>query len=172
MPNGKSEQLQNARWEAFCAAMARPAPPHAFEAYLEATEVASKPMPNFATARVASSNLLRKPIIFDRIAAIREERLKGNHQDPEMITERSIHELLAQCTKTMIAATEAADAAGLGAAAVSALRKTILIHENRRIRTARYLQPKPDPVPETYLMPPQWCICPADSARIPRGTMT
>lgn len=49
----KNRPLSNARWEAFCAAMACPAPPHAYQAHPEATETAGKPLPNEATARVS-----------------------------------------------------------------------------------------------------------------------
>lgn len=152
--------LPNTRWEAFCAAMARAAPPHAYRAYLEATEAVGKPAPSGATARVAASVLLRKQIISDRIATIREDRLRGARQSTEMLTERRIHELLAKCTETLIAATEAAQNAGMGATAVSALRKSILTHENRRIRAARHIEPAQAEGGTVELKPPKWCSCP------------
>lgn len=154
-----NQPLSNARWEAFCVAMARPAPPHAYQAYLEATETAGKPLPNEATARVAASVLLRKQVISERIVAIREDRLRAAHHSPEMMTERRIHELLAKCTETLIEATEAAQAAGMGAAALSALRKSILTHENRRIRAAKHIEPEPTEKKVIELKPPHWCTC-------------
>lgn len=153
--------LPNPRWEAFSVAMARPAPPHAYQAYLEATEVVGKPAPTEATARVAASVLLRKQVISDRIATIREDRLRGTCQSAEMFTERRIHELLAECTETLIAATEAAQNAGMGATAVSALRKSILTHENRRIRAAKHIEPAPTADEHGELKPPKWCSCPS-----------
>jgi len=158
-PLAGAEPLSNVRGATCCQALSRAAPPSLVNAYFEATAAAGQRRPRPSTARVAASNLSRKKIIDERIAYLRQERLKGSDEAPEGLNERRIQELLRTCSETLVNAAKAADAAGLGASQVSAIRKSIIVHEGRRTRSERHVANVSPPVPEITLNVPDWCTC-------------
>lgn len=154
-----SQPLKNVRWEYFCQALSRAAPPTLVEAYFEACDAIGKRSPTQNAARVAASNLVRKSAVDERIAFLRGERLKQAHEPSEALTERRIQDMLSKCTETLVNAAKAADAAGLGAAQVSAIRKSIVVHEGRRTRSQKYIDEVPKPQPQFRWKVPDWCAC-------------
>ena len=163
---GGVEPLENKRWEQFCRALSRAAPPTLVDAYFEATKAVGRRPPRRNTARVAASKLSRKQIIDERIAYLRQERLKGSEKPQEALNERRIQELLHACSETLVNAARAADAAGLGAAQVSAIRKSIVVHEGRRTRSQKYIEDISQPIDEFPLTVPDWCSCPGTQLSI------
>ena len=154
-----SEPLPNLRWEIFCRALSRAAPPSLVDAYFEAAQVAGQSKPKATTARVAASNLSRKPIIGERIRFLRQERLDGTEEVSPHLDERRIQELLTTCSEALVNAAKAADAAGLGASQVTAIRKSIVVHEGRRTRSQVSIADDPPTEPDFKLNVPGWCNC-------------
>lgn len=150
--------LKNARREAFCQILSRPAPPSLLAAWCESALAVGRPVPQATPGlRVSASNVHASEDVLSRLAYLRLERARAKGAT-DTLTEARLSELMRECTECLVAASEAAERAGVSAAQASAIRKSIIVHAGRSDRLRKRVDPEPEPVP-VKLPNVNWCQC-------------
>lgn len=151
-----SLSLANGRHERFAQILARPAPPSLIDAWCESFD---GPRPEATPGRrVTASNVHARPEVLDRIAYLRKTR-RIARETPEPLTEARLADLMQQCTKELVRASEAAERAGLSATQAAQIRHKIVVHAGRTHRMNGEVAPKKDA--EITFRKLHWCACSA-----------
>lgn len=154
MSNDGALPLKNKRHETFAQILARPAPPSLIDAWCESFD-GSRPEAT-AGRRVTASNVHARPEVLDRIANLRKTR-RTTQETPEPLTEARLADLMQQCTKELVRASEAAERAGLSATQAAQIRHKIVVHAGRTNRMPS--NAAPETKPQISLRKLHWCAC-------------
>lgn len=151
--------LRNKRHERFADLLASPAPPTLLDAWRQSASAVGKSVPDPSnSARVGASKAHSRQDVSNRIAFLREQRIK-NRQKTDSFSERLVYELLTECTDALVAASIAAERAGVGATQAASMRAKVVTHAGRMARANRFIEPEPTPEAEVKLPALCWCNC-------------